>query len=87
MMKRRTVEEIYDQEIGHKRFAEFIRFAQLDGYTISEIKEYYSKFKFKMNGYPMEYDKTVKFDSKWFLSLCEMTIFSHQELEKLQEEK
>ena len=47
-MKNRTIEDIHDKEIGHKKFAWFVDTAIEDGHKITQIKEYNEKFKFKM---------------------------------------
>lgn len=71
VMQKRTIEDIHDKHIGHKKFAWFIDTAIEKGYKITEIKEYYEKFKFKMNGWPLEFDKNPNLSVKWQLELCE----------------
>ena len=44
-MKNRTIEEIHDKEIGHKKFAWFVDTAIKDGHKITQIKEYNGKIK------------------------------------------
>ena len=79
-MKNRTIEEIHDKHIGHKQFAKFVDLAIERGHQINEIKEYYEKFKFMIDDYPAEYDKTVKFDAKWYLHFIEETLNMRKEL-------
>lgn len=69
-MKRRTIADIHDKEIGHKKFAWFIDTALECGYTITDIKEYNEKYKFKMNGYPVEFDKMPELSVKWQYQMC-----------------
>ena len=69
-MKKRTIEEIHDKEIGHKKFAWFVDTAIDNGYKITDIKEYNEKFKFKMNGWPLEFDKWPNLSAKWQYELC-----------------
>lgn len=59
-MKVRTISEVKSKELGHKRFANFIRLAESDGYDITDIREYNEKFKFKMNNHDIEYSKNCK---------------------------
>ena len=82
-MKVRTVEEIHDKYIGHKKFAWFIDTAIEKGYKITEIKEYNEKFKFKMNGWPLEFDKMPSLSVKWQLEMCEMLVAQHEKLKEL----
>lgn len=67
-MKLRTIQDINDKEIGHKRFAQFVNLAINNGYAITNIKEYNEKFKFDMSGFPMEFDKMNVKDIKWYFN-------------------
>ena len=82
-MKIRTIEDIHDKKIGHKKFAWFIDTAIEKGYTITCIKEYYGKYKFKMNGYPIEFDKMPELSAKWQLETCEQLVAYHEQLKEL----
>ena len=82
-MKNRTIEEIHDKEIGHKKFAWFVDTAIEKGYRISDIKEYNEKFKFKMNGWPLEFDKMPTISVKWQLEMCEMIVEQNEKLKKM----
>lgn len=84
-MKNRTIEDIHDKEIGHKKFAWFIDEAMEQGYTITCIKEYYEKFKFKMNGWPLEFDKNPQLSVRWQLDMCIELVKHHEKLKELQE--
>lgn len=83
-MKRRTIEEIHSKEFGHKKFAWFVDTAIEKGYKITDIKEYYEKFKFKMNGYPLEFDKMPSLSQRWQLEVCEDLVKLN---DKLKEER
>ena len=82
-MKNRTIEDIHDKEIGHKKFAWFVDTAIEDGHKITCIKEYYEKFKFKMDGYLMEFDKMPKLSKKWQLETCYQLLEYHKKLERM----
>ena len=60
-MKTRTIEELHDKHIGHVRFARFVDAALKRNHTITNIREYNEKFKFDMDEFPCEFDKTAKF--------------------------
>ena len=82
-MKNRTIEEIHDKYVGHKKFAWFVDTAIEKGYTITCIKEYNEKFKFKMNGYPLEFDKMPSLSVKWQLEQCELLVAYHEKLKEI----
>ena len=86
-MKVRTIEEIHDREIGHNKFARFVDNAIKDGHTITEVKEFYEKFKFKMDNVPMEFDKSPKVNSSKQLEQCYKLLENYHRLEKLLEGK
>lgn len=69
-MKTRTIEEIHDKYVGHRKFAWFVDTAIDNGYTIKDIKEYNEKFKFRMNGWTLEFNKSPKVSAKWQYELC-----------------
>ena len=45
-MKNRTIEDIHDKYIGHKRFSKFVDLAIENGHTIANIKEFNEKNNF-----------------------------------------
>lgn len=59
-MKVRTIEELHDKEIGHRKFAKVCDVLIANGHKVSNIKEYYEKFKFDLDDHPFEYDKNWK---------------------------
>lgn len=79
-MKVRTIEDIHDKEIGHKKFAWFVDTAIENGYKITEIKEYNEKFKFKMNGWAVEFDKYPNLSVKWQYETCVELVKLHERL-------
>lgn len=82
-MKTRTIEEIHDKYVGHRKFAWFVDFAIENGYTIEDIKEYNEKFKFLMNGWALEFDKSPKVNAKWQYQMsCEL-IANGEKLKRL----
>lgn len=86
-MKTRTIEEIHDKYIGHKKFAWFVDTAIKEGHTITNIKEYNEKYKFEMDNYPLEFDKNPKVSAKWQLDYCYKVMKQARELERLQNGK
>ena len=82
-MKNRTIEEIHDKYVGHKKFAWFVDTAIEKGYTITCIKEYNEKFKFEMNGLQLEFDKAPSINAKWQLEMCEMLVAQRDKLKEL----
>lgn len=86
-MKTRTIEEIHDKYIGHKKFASVVDLAIEKGYTITNIKEFNEKFKFDMNGEPMEFSKSYKCSAKLILSIFEENYKGRKELQRLMEGK
>ena len=69
-MKTRTIEDIHDEEIGHKEFSWFVDATIKDGHMITNIEEYNEKFKFKMDGYPTEFGKLPYAHKKAQLETC-----------------
>lgn len=82
MVKNRTLEEIHDKQIGHSKFAWFCDKAKQDGYEITQIKEYYEKFKFRMNGYLLEFDKNPKANANFQYYQCLKILGYYKILEK-----
>ena len=86
-MKERTIEEIHDKEIGHKKFSQFVDNAINDGHEVTEIKEYNEKFKFKMDGMPLEFDKNPKISMQWQLEQCYQLLWYRNKLEEIKNGK
>ena len=81
-MKTRAIEKIHDKDIGHKKFSWFVDTAIKDGHTITNIEEGYEKFKFKMDGYPMEFSKLPYAHKKAQLETCYRILEYHKKLEE-----
>lgn len=65
-MKERTIQELHDTQIGHKKFAKICDIVIAQGHTITNIKEYNEKFKFQIDGFNFEYSKNWKSSAKDF---------------------
>lgn len=65
-MKERTIQELHDKEIGHRKFATICDLVVAQGHTITNIKEYNEKFKFEIDGFNFEYQKCWKSSAKDF---------------------
>lgn len=66
-MKKRTIHELHDKEIGNRKFAKVCDLLIADGHTVENIKEYYEKFKFDVDGFRFEYSKDWKKSSKVYV--------------------
>ena len=66
-MKERTIEELHDTEIGHRKFAKVCDLLIEKGYRITNIKEFNEKFKFEVDRWPMEYSKEWKSSSEEYV--------------------
>lgn len=76
-MQRRTIKDIFDKRIGHIGFARFIRYAQADNIVITDIKEYYEKYTFKVGKFPFAFvknSKDIKWQYKFFKDTYEMQL-------------
>ena len=82
-MKNRTIEEIHDKWVGHRKFAWFVDHAIQDNHTITEIKEYNEKYKFLMDNVPMEFDKNPKANANAQLQACYYLLEQRRKLECL----
>lgn len=60
----RTIEELHDSKVGHPKFAKVVDLLTEKGYKVTEIREYYEKFDFKVNGVPFAYSKQWKASAK-----------------------
>lgn len=59
-MKNRTIEELHDKYIGHRKFAKICDLLIAKGYSVTDIKEYNEQFKFKVEGMELIYRKEWK---------------------------
>lgn len=81
-MKNRTIEEIHDKEIGHRKFSCFVDSAIQDGHRIEKIREYNEKFKFELDGMPLEFDKNPKVSWRWQLDQCYELLWYRSKLQE-----
>ena len=65
IIKERTIEDIHDKYIGHKKFAKVIDIIMEKGYEITDIKESGTTFQFRINGYPLRTLKDWKSNKEW----------------------
>lgn len=70
-MKLRDIKDLHDKEIGHKKFAKVCDLLLEKGYQITEIKEYYEFFKFKLNNIQYWYYKDWKPSAQKFVEETE----------------
>lgn len=56
-MQNRTITDLHDKEIGHPKFAKAVGWLVKHGHVVTDIKEYYEKFIYKVDGIRLEYDK------------------------------
>ena len=66
-MKNRTIEELHDKDIGHRKFAKVCDLLIEKNHTVTNIKEFNEKFKFEVDGFLMEYSKDWKSSSEEFV--------------------
>lgn len=66
-MKERTIEELHDKNVGHRKFANVCDLLIEKGYRITNIKEFNEKFKFELDGWSMEYSKEWKSSSEEYV--------------------
>ena len=85
-MKQRTIEELHDKYIGHKKMASICDILISDGYKITEIKEYNEQFKFKVNDHQFWYRKDWKSSAKEYVKYIINLLEAEKELKKLYKE-
>jgi hypothetical protein len=82
-MKLRTIDELHDSEIGHKRFAKVCDILIARGYDVTCIREYNEHFKFFVGDKEYQYRKDWKASAKRFVEYLENLIAMEKELTKL----
>lgn len=91
MAKERTIEELHDREIGHRKFAKVCDMLIGQSHEVTNIVEYYEKFKFDVDGFWFTYDKAWKSSSKdyveYLLNMLNTKKHIALELEKKKETK
>ena len=83
-MKQRTIEELHDKYIGHRKFAKVVDGLIANSYKITDIKEYNEHFKFKVDGIELHYMKDWKASAQQFIKWVEQTLDFQKQLEELQ---
>lgn len=66
-MKNRTIEELHDKYVGHKKFAKVCDLLVQQGHNVTNIREYNEKFKFDVDDFWFEYSKDWKASSKEYV--------------------
>ena len=82
MLKNRTIEELHDKYVGHRKFAKVCDLLIKKGYSVTEIKEYNEQFKFKVNDYDFTYRKEWKASAKEFVDYIVELIKLREEILK-----
>lgn len=81
-MKIRTIEELHDSQIGHRKMAKIIDYLTKNGYLITNIKEYNEQFKFTINNCEYQYRKEWKSSAKDFVKYLINMIEFKKELKR-----
>ena len=81
-MKKRTIEELHDEYIGHRKFAKICDLLIEDNYSVTDIKEYNEQFKFKVNGHEFKYRKEWKSSAKDFKTYIVKLIYAEERLKR-----
>lgn len=66
-MQKRTIKDLHDKHIGHRKFAKVCDFLVEKGHKVENIVEYYEKFRFDVDGFWFEYQKDWKASSREFV--------------------
>ena len=82
-MKQRTIEELHDKYIGHRKFAKIVDGLIENGHTVTDIKEYNEHFKFKVDGTELNYMKDWKASSERYVIYVEQTLEFQKQLEAM----
>lgn len=77
-MKTRTVADLNDKYIGHRKFAKVCDLLIKQNHKVENIKEYNEHFKFTLDGYEFQYSKNWKASAKdyvkYLLNVLDMKI-------------
>lgn len=77
----RTIEELHDSKIGHRKFAKVCDLLIEEGYEVSNIKECYEKFNFVLDkNYPFSYSKEWKASAKAYVEYIKPLLAMDKEL-------
>lgn len=64
MAMKRTIKDLHDKDIGHRKFAKVCDLLVEQGHEVTNIVEYYEKFKFDVDGFWFNYQKVWKASAK-----------------------
>lgn len=81
-MKVRTIEELHDPRIGHRRFAAVVDGLVANGHKVTDIKEYNEHFKYKVDGYQLQFRKDWKSTAKNFIKYVEDLLLMKNEIDR-----
>ena len=81
-MKIRTIEELHDKDIGHRKFAKVCDLLIANNHKIGAIKEYYEHYKVEIDDKPFWYLKSWKASAKVFVKYVEDLLNLEDEIEK-----
>ena len=65
--KERTIKELHDSKIGHRKFAKVCDSLVKQGHKVENIVEYYEQFKFDVDGFWFTYSKDWKASSREYV--------------------
>lgn len=82
-MKTRTIEELHDKDIGHRKMAKIADILLEKNYEVSDIREYNEQFKFKVDGYEFQYLKEWKSSAKEFVKYLENILDMKKHMERI----
>ena len=87
-MMLRTIEELHDKEIGHRKFAKVVDLLIEEGYEITDIKEGYEKFNFLIDKkFPYSYSKDWKASAKDYVDYVKKLIDMETKLTYIMSER
>lgn len=66
-MKKRTIEELHDPKVGHRKIAKICDLLVEKGHKVENITETYEQFKFDVDGFWFTYRKEWKSSAKDFV--------------------
>lgn len=67
MGQKRTIKDLHSKEYGHRKMAKVCDQLVEEGHEVTNIVEYYEKFRFDVDGFWFEYSKDWKASSKEFV--------------------
>lgn len=87
-MMLRTIEELHDSKVGHRKFAKVVDLLIEEGYEVTNIKEGYEKFNFLIDKkFPYSYSKDWKASAKEYVDYVKKLIDMDKKLAYLRSER